>query len=128
MYRRDGNRRLSASIRARLDYDSRTAGRRPRMPDPGSRDSVVIVHRATTSTEAMVIRGLLESAGLKVPEVSPGEPFPMHTMPGGMAEGDILVLASQAEDARRIIADYMSSEEGVEIESSDEEPPPPENA
>lgn len=95
------------------------------MPDPRSHDAVVIVHRASTSTEAMVIRGLLESAGLKVPDFSPGEPFPMHTLPGGMAEGDILVLSSQAEDARRIIADYLSSGEGVEIESSDEEAPPP---
>ena len=94
------------------------------MPDPGRQDAVVIVHRATTSTEAMVIRGLLESAGLKVADLSSAEPFPMHTMPGGMAEGDILVLSSQAEDARRIIADYLSSEEGVEIESSDEESPP----
>src|SRR5271155_1581082 len=124
MYRRDGNRRLSASIRARLDYDSRTAGRRPRMPDPGSRDSVVIVHRATTSTEAMVIRGLLESAGLKVPDFSPGEPFPMHTPPAGMTDGDIMVLSSQAEDARRIIAEYQSSEEGVELESTEDEQPP----
>ena len=93
------------------------------MPDSGSRDPIVIVHRATTSTEAMVIRGLLESAGLKVPDFSPGEPFPMHTPPAGMTDGDILVLASQADDARRIIADYLSSEEGVELESDEEGPP-----
>jgi hypothetical protein len=93
------------------------------MPGPGSRDPIVIVHRATTSTEAMVIRGLLESAGLKVPDFSPGEPFPMHTPPAGMTDGDIVVLSSQADDARRIIADYLSSEEGMEIESEKEEPP-----
>jgi len=98
------------------------------MPDPGSKDAVVIVHRASTSTEAMVIRGLLESAGIQVPDFSPGEPFPMHTPPAGMTDGDILVLSSQAEDARRIIADYLSSSEGVEIETSDEEPPPLEGA
>ena len=98
------------------------------MPDPRSHDAVVIVHRATTSTEARVIRGLLESAGLKVPDFSPGEPFPMHTPPAGMTDGDIMVLSSQAEDARRIIADYLSSEEGVELESSDEEPLPPGDA
>jgi len=91
------------------------------MADPSSHDAVVIVHRATTSTEAMVIRGLLESAGLKVPDFSPGEPFPMHVPPAGMTDGDIVVLSSQAEDARRIIADYLSSGEGVEIESADEE-------
>jgi hypothetical protein len=96
------------------------------MSDRGSHDPVVIVHRATTSTEAMVIRGLLESAGLKVPDFSPGEPFPMHTPPAGMTDGDIVVLSSQADDARRIIADYLTSEEGVEIESSEEEQPPPE--
>jgi|SRR5271156_6697694 len=96
------------------------------MPNPGSHDAVVIVHRATTSTEAMVIRGLLESAGLKTPDFSPGEPFPMHTPPAGMTDGDILVLSSQAEDARRIIEDYMSSSEGVEIESIEEESPPKE--
>jgi len=98
------------------------------MSDPGSRDAVVIVHRATTSTEAMVIRGLLESAGLKVPDFSPGEPFPMHTPPAGMTDGDIIVLSSQAEDARRIIAEYLSSEEGVELESSEEDQPPSEEA
>jgi hypothetical protein len=96
------------------------------MSNPGKHDPVVIVHRATTSTEAMVIRGLLESAGLKVPDFSPGEPFPMHTPPAGMTDGDITVLASQADDARRIIADYLASEEGLEIESSEEEPPPEE--
>jgi len=94
------------------------------MPDPRSRDPIVIVHRATTSTEAMVIRGLLESAGLKVPDFSPGEPFPMHTPPAGMTDGDIVVLASQAEDAKRIIADYLSSEEGVELETTEDDQPP----
>ncbi|HMD32777.1 MAG TPA: hypothetical protein VKG84_12765 [Candidatus Acidoferrales bacterium] len=94
------------------------------MPDSGSRDPTVIVHRATTSTEAMVIRGLLESAGLKTPDFSGGEPFPMHAPAAGMTDGDIVVLASEAEDARRIIAEYLSSEEGVEIETIDEETPP----
>lgn len=98
------------------------------MPDSKSHDPTVIVHRAATSTEAMVIRGLLESAGLKVPDFSPGEPFPMHVPPAGMTDGDIVVLASQAEDARRIIADYLASEEGVEIESMDDEEPPPDEA
>ncbi len=98
------------------------------MPGPGSQDAVVIVHRASTAIEAMVIRGLLESAGLKVPDFSTAEPFPMHTPPAGMTDGDILVLSSQADDARRIIADYLSSDEGLEIESSDEESAPPEEA
>ena len=97
------------------------------MADPGSRDAVVVVHRASTSTEAMVIRSVLESAGLKVPDFSPGEPFPMHVPPAGMTDADIVVLSSQAEDAKRLIADYLSSSEGVEIETveegTEEEPP-----
>jgi hypothetical protein len=49
----------------------------------------------------------------------------MHAPPAGMTDGDIIVLASQAEDARRIIADYLSSDESVEeIETVDDEPPP----
>jgi methylmalonyl-CoA mutase cobalamin-binding subunit len=91
------------------------------MADPGRQDAVVIVHRASTSTEAMVIRSVLESAGLKVPDFSPGEPFPMHVPPAGMTDADIVVLSSQAEDAKRLIADYLSSSEGVEIEPTEEE-------
>ena len=91
------------------------------MADPGSRDALVIVHRASTSTEAMVIRSVLESAGLQVPDFSPGEPFPMHVPPAGMTDGDIAVLSSQAEDAKRLIADYLASGEGVEIESAEDE-------
>ncbi len=87
------------------------------MPDPARKDPVVIVHHAGTSTEAMVIRGLLESASIRVPDFSPGEPFPMHTPPAGMTDGDIVVLSSQADDARRIISDYLNSSEGLEIES-----------
>jgi hypothetical protein len=87
------------------------------MADPGKKDPLVIVHHAGTSTEAMVIRGLLESAGIQVPDFTPGEPFPMHTPPAGMTDGDISVLSSQAEDAQRIIADYLNSSEGIEIES-----------
>jgi hypothetical protein len=94
------------------------------MADAASKDPTVIVHHAGTSTEAMVIRGLLESAGIKVPDFTPGEPFPMHTPPAGMTDGDIVVLASQAEDARRIISDYLASSEGLEIEPTPEEPPP----
>jgi hypothetical protein len=97
------------------------------MADSGRRDAVVIIHRASTSTEAMVIRSVLESAGLKVPDFSPGEPFPMHVPPAGMTDADIVVLSSQAEDAKRIIAEYLTSSEGVEIESAEnqeeEEPP-----
>ena len=94
------------------------------MANPASKDPVVIVHHAGTSTEAMVIRGLLESGGIKLPDFSPGEPFPMHTPPAGMTDGDIVVLASQADEAKRIIAEYLASSEGLEIESTPEEPPP----
>lgn len=92
------------------------------MPDSGSTDAFVIVHRAATSTEAMVIRGLLESAGIEVLDFTAGKPLSMHSHPTGFAVDDIAVLASQAEDAKRIITEYLSSNEGVEMEQSDDEP------
>lgn len=92
------------------------------MPDSGSTDPFVIVHCAATSTEAMVIRGLLESAGIHAPDPTAGKPLTMHAHPADVAGDDIAVLASQAEDAKRIITEYLSSNEGVEMEQSDEEP------
>ena len=82
------------------------------MLDSGKGDPIVIVHRARTYTEALVIRGLLESAGIEAPDPTAGKPLTMHAHPADMGMGDIAVLASQAEDARRIISEYLSSGEG----------------
>jgi len=74
----------------------------------------VVVHQAGSWTEAVVIRGLLESAGIASPPLTATDPFPMREPPKGMHGVEILVLESQAEEARRIIVDYLASAENLE--------------
>lgn len=73
-----------------------------------TRESVVVVHEAGTWTEAIVIRGLLESAGIESPASTTTDPFPLREPPKGTHGVEILVLASQADEARRIISDYLA--------------------
>lgn len=87
--------------------------------DP-SKEKLVVIHTAGSATEAMVIRGLLQSAGIESPGSVTNDPFPMGE-PGDAFHGaDVMVLESQAEDARRVIADYLRSGEGIEIEDSED--------
>ena len=82
----------------------------------------VLVHQAGSSTEAVVIRGLLESAGLASPGSAGSDPFPMREPPEGFRDTDIVVLESKAEEARKIIADYLSSNDSIQIEDTSETP------
>lgn len=85
-----------------------------------SQEKTVVIHTAGSATEAMVIRGLLQSAGIESPGSVTNDPFPMGE-PGDAFHGsDVLVLESQADEARRVIADYLRSNEGIEIENSGE--------
>jgi len=77
-------------------------------PEP-TREKVIVVHHAATATEAAVLRGLLESAGISSPPPTSTDPFPLREPPMGTHGVEILVLESQADDARLIIADYFSS-------------------
>lgn len=83
------------------------------MKEEPTREPVVVVHQAGTWTEAMVIRGLLESAGIESPASTSTDPFPMREPPKGTHGVEILVLSSQADDARRIIADYLADTHGA---------------
>jgi hypothetical protein len=67
-----------------------------------------------------VIRGLLESAGIVSPGSASTDPFPMRDAPEGFRDTEIIVMESQAEKARRIIADYLNSNEGIELEDSED--------
>jgi hypothetical protein len=80
----------------------------------------VLVHQAGSSTEAVVIRGLLQSAGIASPGSAGSDPFPMREPPGGFRDTEILVLESQVEEARRVIADYLTSSDSIQIEDSSE--------
>jgi hypothetical protein len=79
--------------------------------DEPTRERSVVVHQAATTTEAMIIRGLLESSGIASPGSTSSEPFPMREPPQGMHGVEIVVLESQAEEARRIIQDYLDDSE-----------------
>ncbi len=75
-----------------------------------TREKVLVVHEAGTWTEAMVIRGLLESAGIESPASTSTDPFPLREPPKGTHGVEIQVLESQAEEARRIIREYLGSD------------------
>jgi hypothetical protein len=70
-------------------------------------ERVVVAHTAGTAAEAMVIRGLLESAGIRSPGSVSTDPFPLREPPEGTHGVEIFVLESQADHARRIIEEYL---------------------
>jgi hypothetical protein len=81
-------------------------------------EAVVVVHQAGSWTEAEVIRGLLRSAGIDSPRLTSTDPFPMREPPKGFHGAEILAFESQADEARRIIADYLADAQGTEFEES----------
>lgn len=83
------------------------------MIDHHEQERTVNVHTAGTATEAMVIRGLLESKGIQSPGSVSSDPFPLRTAPEGMHGGEIYVLESQAREAERIIAEYLKGNESA---------------
>ncbi len=70
-------------------------------------EAFVVICHAPTTTEASVIRGLLQSAGISSPADSFTDPFPMREPPEGFSGTEVLVLESQADEARRIIDSYQ---------------------
>lgn len=90
------------------------------MSEAGNRDRVVNVHTAGTIAEAMVIRSLLESAGILSPDPIVSDPFPLREPPKGTHGVEIFVLESQAAQAEKIIEDYLNSDETLETEDEEE--------
>ena len=68
-----------------------------------SHEPFVVVFEATTTAEALVVRGLLQSAGIDSPDFDAADPFPMKEPPEGVHGAEVWVRESQAEDAARII-------------------------
>jgi Putative prokaryotic signal transducing protein len=78
------------------------------MAEPKER--IAVAYTASTAAEAMVIRGLLASAGIVSPDINSSDPFPMRDVPEGSTHGaEIFVPESQVEEARRIIAEYSKN-------------------
>jgi hypothetical protein len=72
-----------------------------------SKECVIVIHTAGTTAEAMVIRSLLESEGIPSPGSVSTDPFPLREPPEGTHGVEIYVLESQAEKARRILAEHL---------------------
>jgi Putative prokaryotic signal transducing protein len=77
------------------------------------KERVVNAYTAGSATEAMVIRGLLESAGIRSPNPVTADPFPLNEPPEGTHGVEIYVLESQRDEARRIIEDYLQGDEAT---------------
>jgi hypothetical protein len=91
------------------------------MSQEHSHEAVVVAYTAESNTEAMVIRSLLQSAGIESPGSVSTDPFPIPENPEGPHNLEILVLESQADEARKIIAEYQSGSSSVsDAKSSDE--------
>lgn len=69
-------------------------------------EKLVIAHTAESVSEAMVIRGLLESAGIHSLGSAAADPFPLNESPEGSQDTEIFVRESQAAEAKKIIAEY----------------------
>lgn len=69
----------------------------------------VVVYRAESWTEAIVIRGLLESAGIESPPLTRTDPYPFSNPPADFPGAEVLVRESDVDEARRIIDEYLSS-------------------
>ena len=83
------------------------------MSEEHSNERVVVAHVAESATEAMVIRSLLESAGIATPGSVSTDPFPIPEDPENPHNFEILVLESQADEARRVIAEYLAGNAAI---------------
>ncbi|MGH9774608.1 MAG: hypothetical protein ACRD50_06635 [Candidatus Acidiferrales bacterium] len=84
-------------------------------------DRTILVHTAGTVSEAMVIRALLESNGIAAPGSISADPFPLRDVPQGSHGVEIIVLESQSDLARRIIAEFLTANEAPDSASEIEE-------
>ena len=83
---------------------------------PTPNQKLETVFDTADETEAMVVQGLLESAGLECLAVSPDAPGEVMSGLGGVA---LQVPEERAQEARRLIEEYRA---GAASEESDEEP------
>ena len=87
------------------------------MSEDYSNERVVVAHVADSATEAMVIRSLLESAGIETPDSVSTEPFPIPENPEEPHNLEIRVLESQADEARKVIAEYLAGNAAITEET-----------
>lgn len=89
-------------------------------PDPS--DALVTVFDTEQESEAMVVKGLLDSEGIESVVTNLDAPQDILPGVGGVV---IQVRPEQAEEARRVIADSLNTPEAeIEAEATAEPPEP----
>lgn len=78
------------------------------------KEAMALAYTAATATEAIVVRGLLESAGLYAPNLESADPFPLNEPSELTRATDVYVLESRVEEAREIIEEYLKSNSSAE--------------
>jgi hypothetical protein len=84
-------------------------------------EPVVVAYVAESASEAMVIRGLLESAGIQTPGSVSTDPFPIPESPEVPSNLDIFVVESQLEEARALIDEYQKADGSADAEEAERE-------
>jgi hypothetical protein len=87
---------------------------------PVPREKLVKVFDSERESEALVVSGLLESAGIDSDVTSTDAAQDMFPGVGGSV---ILVREDQAEEARRVIEAYRQADDTAEVDVSEEPPP-----
>ena len=86
---------------------------------PSMNDELVAVFDSDQESEAMVVRGLLESAGIDA--IIAGYDAPQDVLPG-VGGVTVRVAPEDAEAARQLIADYRAEGAAEEGELNSEAP------
>ena len=86
---------------------------------PNPKEKLVKVFDSERESEALVVSGLLESAGIDSDVTSTDAAQSIYPGVGGSV---ILVREEQADEARRIIEEYRQTDETVDAELNEETP------
>lgn len=84
---------------------------------PSPREKLVKVFDSERESEALIVSGLLESAGIDSDVTSTDAAQDMFPGVGGSV---ILVREDQADEARRIIEEYRQSDDAADVDTSEE--------
>jgi len=80
------------------------------MKDTHSWQRTIAVHTAASIGEAMVIRSLLESEGIRSPVAASNNIFAENEPAGGRGVA-VYAYESQADEARKLIAAYLQADQ-----------------
>jgi hypothetical protein len=86
---------------------------------PSPQEKLVRVFDSERESEALIVSGLLESAGIDSDVTSTDAAQNIYPGVGGSV---ILVREDQADEARRIIEEYRQSDEVADVDVSEEPP------